>query len=176
MRKLQSGQHHKLPELQLVQTMIMAWHNKESEKVKLQSRTEELNEPENVRIYHHELHKKHIKRSQILKLETETETLLGHQQCADYLEKSVAELLLHPAALNNAAQQELLAEVDVVFTEEDNKLMTKLPDKKEVKESVWSANLHAAPGTDGLTTFLYYHCWNIFGDSLTEVVQSLHQC
>ena len=53
--------------------------------------------------------------------------------------------------------------------------MTEIPDKKEVKESVWSANLNAAPGTDGLTTFLYYHCWNIFGDSLTEVVQSLHQ-
>ena len=132
----------------------MSWHNKESEKVKLQSRTEELNESENVRIYHHELHRKHIKRSQILKLETESQTFLGHEECAEYLENSVGELLLQPAELNNAAQHELLAEVEKVFTPEDNKLLTKVPDKDEVKESVWSANLHAAPGTDGLTTFL----------------------
>ena len=114
----------------------MSWHSKESEKVKLQARAEELNESENVRIYHHELHKKHIKRSQILELKTETQTLLGHQQCAKYLENSVAELLLHPAALDSAAQDELLAEVDKVFTPEDNKLMTKVPNKTEVKESV----------------------------------------
>ena len=146
-----------------------------SEKVKLQARAEEFNESENVRIYHHELHKKHIKRSQILELKTETQTLLGHQQCAKYLENSVAELLLHPAALDSAAQDELLAEVDKVFTPEDNKLMTKVPNKTEVKESVWSSNLHAAPGTDGLTTFLYYHCWETLGDALTEVVQTIHR-
>ena len=40
---------------------------------------------------------------------------------------------------------------------------------------MWSANLHAAPGTDGLTTFLYYTCWDILGDSLTNVVQSVHE-
>ena len=127
----------------------MSWHNKESEKVKLQSRTEELNESENVRIYHHELHRKHIKRSQILKLETESQTFLGLEECAEYLENSAS-----PAELNNDAQHELLAEVEKVFTPEDNKLLTKVPDKDEVKESVWSANLHAAPGMDGLTTFL----------------------
>ena len=120
------------------------------------------------------MHRKHIKRSQILKLETESQTFLGHEECAEYLENSVGELLLQPAELNNAAQHELLAEVEKVFTPEDNKLLTKVPDKDEVKESVWSANLHAAPGTDGLTTFLYYHCWDILGDALTEVVQAIH--
>ena len=174
-KKLQAGQHNRLSELQVVQSMILSWHSKEAEKVKLQARAEELNESENVRIYHHELHRKHIKRSQILELKTETQTFLGHQQCAEYLENSVAELLLHPAALDSAAQDELLAEVDKVFTPEDNKLMTKAPDKTEVKESVWSSNLHAAPGTDGLTTFLYYHCWDILGDALTEVVQTIHR-
>ena len=61
-----------------------------------------------------------------------------------------------------------------MFTKADNDLMSKLPDKDEVKESVWSANLHAAPGTDGLTTFLYYHCWDVLGDALTDVVHDLH--
>ena len=83
------------------------------------------------RLGNYELHKKHIKRSQILELKTETQTLLGHQQCAKYLENSVSELLLHPAALDIAAQDELLAEVEKVFTPEDNKLMTKVPNRGE---------------------------------------------
>ena len=99
---------------------------------------------------------------------------MGHKECADYLESSVSDLLLNPAILNEAAQQELLSEIQPVFTPADNKLMKKRPDKAEVKQSVWSANLHAAPGTDGLTTFLYYECWDVFGDPLTEVVQEIH--
>ena len=64
-RKLQAGHLDRLSELKLVQKQIVAWHVKESEKVKLQSRGDEINEKENVRIYHHELHKNHIKRSKI---------------------------------------------------------------------------------------------------------------
>ena len=173
-RKIQSGNLHKLAELKLVQKRIVSWHVNEAEKVKIQSRGEEINEPENVRIYHHEVHKNHIKKSQILRLETENKILVGHKDCAEFLEQSVGELLLHPAVLDDVAQKELLAEVQPVFTAADNKLMTKVPDKQEVKESVWSANLHAAPGTDGLTTFLYYHCWDCLGDPLTEVVQAIH--
>ena len=60
------------------------------------------------------------------------------------------------------------------MTDADNNLLSKTPDKNEVKESVWSANLHAAPGTDGLTTFFYYHCWDTMGDALTDVVQAIH--
>ena len=60
-KQMQSGNHSKLMELKLVQNKIVAWHIAESEKVKLQSRGDELNEPENVRIYHHEVHKNYIK-------------------------------------------------------------------------------------------------------------------
>jgi exonuclease III len=45
-RKLQSGQLDRLGELKLVQSQIVTWHVKESEKIKLQSRGEEINEPE----------------------------------------------------------------------------------------------------------------------------------
>ena len=86
----------------------------------------------------------------------------------------MAELLLSPAILDEAAQEELLADVQPVFTAADNEMMTKHPDKAEVKESIWTSNLHAAPGTDGLTTFLYYHCWDLLGDPLTAVVQEIH--
>ena len=90
------------------------------------------------------------------------------------VQDSVADLLIHLASLSHAAQTELLQKVEPVFTQADNILLTKYPDKAEVKEFVWSANLHAAPGTDGLTTFLYYTCWDILGDSLTDVVQAVH--
>ena len=33
-----------------------------------------------------------------------------------------------------------------------------------------NSNLHAAPGTDGLTSFFYKHCFDVMGESLTEVV------
>ena len=65
-------------------------------------------------------------------------------------------LLLHHSNLSEAAQDELLAEVPIVFTEVDNALLTKTPEKEEVKNSVLTSNLHAAPSTNGLTSFLYY--------------------
>ena len=54
-------------------------------------------------------------------------------------------------------------------------MFRKLPTKQEVKESVNSANMNAAPGNDGLTSFVYKHCWDILGQSLTEVVQEVHK-
>ena len=45
---------------------IVTWNRNECEKVKFQSRCDELNSAENVRIHHQELHKKHLHRSSIL--------------------------------------------------------------------------------------------------------------
>jgi hypothetical protein len=165
---------HRLGELFTVQREINAWYRQDCEKIKLQARAEELNKAEPVRIYHHELHSKKIKRTSILKLDTGDKIIHGHTECTQFLEKSISDLLLHPATLCEAAQNALLREVDHVFTEVDNSLLSKFPDKEEVKESVWSSNPHAAPGTDGLTAFLYKSCWNTLGDALTEMVQAVH--
>ena len=54
-------------------------------------------------------------------------------------------LLLQPALLDQAAQQEHLKEVSPVFSDYDNKMIEQMPTKSEVKESVLSANLQAAP-------------------------------
>ena len=59
-RKVQQGCLQKLAELKLVQIKIQEWYKKESEKIKMQGKVEEINESENVRIYHHELHQKKI--------------------------------------------------------------------------------------------------------------------
>ena len=87
----------------------------------------------------------------------------------------MAELLLHPANLNEEAQEALLSQVKTVFTSNDNKMMIKDPTTEEVKESVWSANLNAAPGNDGIINLVYKHCWEILGDSLTEVAKAIYR-
>ena len=115
------------------------------------------------------MHQKHTRRTSILKLEIEQGILEGHGACSEYLQHKVAELLLHPAVLDKEAQTVLLAEVDHTFTDEDNKMLSAIPTKEEVKESVMSSNVHGAPGSDGITSLLYRECFNILGDSLTVV-------
>ena len=85
----------------------------------LQSRVEDVQQSEKVRIFHHEQHIKHCKKSAILKLDTEDGILVGHDACSDYLVKQVTQLLGQPAVLDRSAQDTLLAEVTPVFTEED---------------------------------------------------------
>ena len=63
--------------------------------------------------------------------------MLGHEACTEYLENAVAEILTRPADLDNEAQNILLREVKPVFTKADNAMMKKMPEKKEVKESVF---------------------------------------
>ena len=172
-RKLMLGETWRLPDLKAVHTSIQLWYSKEAEKIKYQSLTDEHQSAENVRIYHHELHRKRIRKSAILRLETEGRVLEGHQACAAYLEKTVEDLLLYPAELCQAAQGVLLAEVNPVFSESDNQELLKLPTKAEVFETLQASNLHAAPGTDGLTNFFYKENFKIMGQVLTEVVREV---
>ena len=154
-RKIQNGYVQKLAELKTVQLEIQNWYNKECEKIKLQGKVDDINETENVQIYHHEIHQKKIKKSAILKLDIDENTqIVGHAACASYLEDTVAQLLQVPAVLDSHAQDLLLAEVPQVFSPDDNELLCKAVTKSEVKETLCAANLHAAPGSDGLTSFL----------------------
>ena len=100
----------------------------------IQSRVDDVQQSEKVRIFHHEQHQKHLKRSAILKLETEQGLIEGHKDCSAYLEAQVSELLLNPAILNSDAQGILLEVVEQVFTEADNTMMNKFPTKNEIKE------------------------------------------
>ena len=108
--KVQAGLHHRLAELKAVQLEIEEWYKQECEKIKLLSKTEEIDHHESVRIHHHELHAKQIKKTSITKLQVGNQVLQGHDQCARYLEQSVAELLLHPAELDEMSQDNLLQE------------------------------------------------------------------
>ena len=171
--KMWSGEHHHLKELKLVHLLIEKWYTRESEKVQHQSRIQEFQNSERSTIYHHELHKRIIKRSSILKLQTSNGIIEGHDECAAFLEQTVEDLLLHPAELDAQAQQTLLAEIVPVFTAEDNTKMLTPPTNDDVLETVTSSNLHAAPGTDGLPSLLYKECWPTLGPALSDVMRGV---
>ena len=110
-KKLLAGDLSQYSKLRGVQLEIEAWYQKESEKVVLQSICTEVSRSEKVRIFHHGLHKTHLKRSSILKLQTEAGLLEGHAMCPDYLENQVGELLLHPAIVDQEARDFMLGEL-----------------------------------------------------------------
>ena len=154
-RKIQLKQMDRLGELKTVHNLIESWYKRESEKIQHQSRVTEFQESEKTSIYHHEVHKKTIKKASILQLMTEGGLLEGHEACAAFLEKTVEELLLHPAKLDSAAQQALLDEVVPVFTMQDNQKLLTPPSSKSVYKTLSRANLNAAPGTDSRQDYVF---------------------
>ena len=124
----------------------------------MQARSGEVDTNEKVRIYHHELHKKHIKRSSILKLQTDDGMKEGHDKCASYLEAQVGHLLLNPGVLDQVAREAMLREVDKVFTDRDNSKLPSKPSQEEVRKVITKSNVSAAPGSDGIPCLLYDRC------------------
>ena len=87
----------------------------------------------------------------ILELETDNGTVLGHKNCSNYIEQSVKNLLVTPFQFDQNMQKELLNELYTVFSDEDNEQLLKVLSKEEDRQTILSANQHAAPGSDGLT-------------------------
>ena len=175
-RKLHQGQAYRLGELKTVHLLIERWYKVECEKVQQQSRADEFQTSEKSSIYHHELHKKVVKKGSILKLKTEDGLLEGHKLCAAHLEQSVEDLLLHPAQLDPVSQQLLVDELTPVFTDKDIKLFLTPPTKQDVWETLCESNLNAAPGSDGIPSLAYKECWPVLGEPLTEVMQAIFDC
>ena len=175
-RKLQLGMNSMLGELKKVHLLIESWYQKESEKVQHQSRLDEFQRNEKTTLYHHELLKKVIKKSSILKLQTDMGLLEGHDSCAKFLEQTVEDLLLHPADLDMGAQDTLLKEIDVVFSEQDNQKFLTSPTRDKVFEVLSDSNLLAAPGTDGIPGLLYKEHWDLLGDHITEIMTEIFKC
>ena len=169
-RKLSQGETWWLAELKVTHLCIIKWYENEAQKIKYQSQVAEHQFSEKVRVYHHSLHQKKIKKSSILKLETPEGLKVGHSACAEYLERIVEEVLNSNVGLNPESQNVLLNEVDHVFSDEDNNKLLAVPSQQEVWLTLLDSNLHAAPGTDGLTNYFYKECFDIVGGPLTEVV------
>ena len=77
-RKLQLGQQHRLGELIAVHLLIERWYSRECEKVQHQARVDEFQNNEKSSIYHHELHKKTVKKASIMRLQLDTGMVEGH--------------------------------------------------------------------------------------------------
>ena len=170
---MQEGVQGMLGELRHVQTCIREWYEGESQKIVLRSRVDDVQTSEKVRIFHHEIHKKLLIRSAILKLDTSEGSMEGHSACSWYLTKELENLLANPANLDDKAQDQLIAEIKPVVTNEDNMKLKTTPTKEFVKEVLFKSNLKAAPGTDGLTSLLYKELWPVLGESLHQVVVSV---
>ena len=162
-----------LAELKLVNLLISEWYQNESAAINLLSRSNDLNLNEKVRIYHHGQHQQFRKRSSILQLQTPAGIVSGHLDCAKALEDNVTEHLTNHTNLNPLAQGILLNEVEESFTDADNEKLRAAPTKIEIKGVLDSCRAHAAPGTDGLTVYLYRQCWQTLCDPLTEVIQEV---
>ena len=104
---------------------------------------------------------------------TEAGLIEGHEACSSFLESTVEELLLHPASLDSTAQQALLSEVEPVFTQKDNQKFLTPPTEDSVYKTVSRSNLHAAPGTYGIPSYLYKECWDILGGPLVDVMREV---
>ena len=159
--------------LKTVQDKINSWYELTAKKIQDQSRQKEFQESEPTRIYHHEIHKKFIKRGSILRLETDQGLLEGHENCAKYLEGKVQELLGYEANLNLESQNKLLENTFTVFSNEDNLLLEAKPTKKEIIEVLSESNLKASAGSDGIPSIVYKACWDSLGDSLHDVFNEL---
>ena len=117
-KKLQQGQKNRLGELKKIHLLIEGWYRRESEKIQHQSRVMKFQQSEKTTIYHHELHKRIMKKGSILRLQTDSGILEGHIACKEFLEKTVENLLLNPANLDLQAQETLLEEVCPIFPED----------------------------------------------------------
>ena len=60
-----------------------------------------------------------------------------------------------------------------MFPEEDNQMLLTPPSPEEVKEVLWSCNLNASPGTDGISALLYKVHWDILGKYLSSIVNKV---
>lgn len=97
----------------------------------------------------------------------------GHRNCASVLQEEARTLLDNPSILDSDAQEELLSFVDVVFTDEDNKMLDNPISDEDVKASLVSANRNSSPGSDGLTYLTYLTCWEALGHHLSEVLREI---
>ena len=60
-----------------------------------------------------------------------------------------------------------------MFTDDDNSRILEPLDKQYILETINKSNVNAAPGSDGIPTLFYKDCWDIIGDTLTEVILAI---
>lgn len=170
-KKLQQGCNIFLDEYNRVKTEIKQWYKDKAQDAADKMAVKQMDESETMNIFHHEQHKKKLKLSSILKLDTPEEGIIvGHEKCQKYLEKQLKNLL-SPVAMDQVAQRNILENVKVVFDEEDRLFLSAEPTLNEVKEEVWGGNSFAAPGSDGIILYFYKYFWEDIHELLFNMIK-----
>ena len=175
-RKVAKGEFSLMEQLKTIQIKINDWLEQEAEKVKLKAKLRNIEESEKVSIYHHEKLRRETNKNKIMKLKTEDGKVIeGHEKCANLLNNEAKEMFGKEVELDEEEQEELLKEVEEVFTEKDNEMLEKEITDQEIKESLGKCNSNSAPGTDGLTFLTYAQCWQSIGTHLGDVIREIFQ-
>jgi hypothetical protein len=87
-------------------------------------------------------------------------TGIAHWPCIIFFFLSMLSKTEYISYLTRRVQSGQIHRLIPVLAESDNDMLLAPPDKKEIKDTLDDSNLHAAPGTDGLTSFLYNECWH----------------
>ena len=143
--------------------------------MKLHAKLDDIEQSEKVRIYHHDQLYRSKNKKSILKLKTGNEVVEGHDKCAKVLNDEVKKLLGEEIILDGQAQEDLLADVEPSFTDEDNKMLDAVISNEEILESLKRSNKAASPGSDALTYLVYEECWESIGKHLCEVLRHVVQ-
>ena len=105
------------------------------------------------------MHRKKNKQSSIFQLQSEDCLLEEQEQCAGYLERQVEKLLLSHLPHDQEAIDTLLAEVEPVFSDNDNEMLASPSTEEDLKCVLSNSHLLAAPGVDGIPSLPYQVCW-----------------
>ncbi|XP_059306523.1 uncharacterized protein LOC132057966 [Lycium ferocissimum] len=62
--------------------------------------------------------------------------------------------------------------IDRLITEEDNDMLTAIPNEEEIKNVVFAMDPNSCPGPDGYGGVFYQSCWTIIKKDLIDFVQS----
>lgn len=65
--------------------------------------------------------------------------------------------------------------IQPIISEETNQKLIKLPEKKEIKDALFSIHAGRAPGPDGFSACFFQSNWNIVRDDVVKEVQSFFQ-
>ena len=169
------GDMSKFSQLDEINKRIIIFFKKRAEQIKIQCGLQDIDQSEQLRVYHYEIHKRELNKRKILKLKTPEGLKQGHRECADFLNKEVKNLLENEIFLDEECQNQLLGEVESVFTQSDNKLLEKTITKNEILECLKKCNPNSSPGLDSITYRVYLECWESLGDLLVELYNEIYQ-
>ena len=127
MEQVHGGDFTALPSLKATQREISDFYKGMSDKIILEWKADNAEKSEKMRIYHHSILQMKIKWTYLGKLETEEGWKVGHDDCAEFLEQEVRELLTKVHVGDEESMNDLLDEIGVCVTDEDNTFLLEMP-------------------------------------------------